>query len=336
MRAVVWYGGEDLRTEEVPLQPLQPDEVRIQVAVCGVCGTDVHVVENKFPIFKPPLVLGHEYTGTVVEVGAAVTTVKPGDRVTVDTTASFCDTCYYCRRGEYNFCPQRRVLPGAFAEYTQVPERTVFRIPDEVSFEIGSLTEPLACALHAIDLADIPSGGTVLIIGAGSVGLLLLQLAIHSGAAQVIVSDPIAAKRQLALRLGADAAVDPTQEDLLQRVLDLTGGFGVDRVLEAVGIPPTIEQGARCAQRGGRMVIVGVADPQATITLNPYDIYYRQLSIVGSFIRRYTYPRTINWLTKLDLKPILTNRYPLEQTKDAILAVRGGQGVKNLVVPAGV
>lgn len=333
MKAAVWYGGEEIRIEEVPLEPLTPDGVRIEVACCGVCGSDVHTLEGKFPLLRPPRVIGHECAGTVVEIGGEVTTIRVGDRVSIDTNAYACDTCHFCRRGEPNLCPHRLVPPGAFAEFVTVPERIVYKLPDGISMEVGSLAEPLACAQHAVDLSELQSGSTVLIVGGGSMGLLLLLLALGSGAARAIVSDPVPAKRELALKLGAAAAVDPLKEDLLERVLEETGGVGVDCSFEAVGRPTTIGQAVACTRRGGRVIIVGVADPEAEITLNPYQIYARELTIRGSYIRRFTFSRALHWLTRLNLEPLLSTRFPLEETYAAIQATREGQGVKNLVVP---
>src|SRR5690606_20277546 len=150
-----------------------------------------------------------------------------------------CGLCAYCRNGAYHLCPTRLVMPGAFAHYTQVLERTVHRLPDDVPFELGTLTEPLACALHAVDLAAIPSGAAVLIVGAGTIGLLLRQLVVHSGAAVTVVSDRNPRRRELALRLGAGHVVNPLQEDLREVAMGLTGGLGVERAFEAVGAPAT-------------------------------------------------------------------------------------------------
>lgn len=333
VKSAVWYGGWDIRIEEGASASLKPDEVRIEVACCGVCGTDLGTLEGKFPRLTPPRVLGHEISGTVVEIGSAVRAVRVGDRVSVDTIASVCDTCYFCRRGEFNLCLERRTIPGGFAEEVVVPERVVYRLPDRISLEVGALAEPLACALHAVDVSGLPSGGTVLIAGAGSIGLLLLQLCLRSGAARAIVSDPVAAKRELALKLGAADVIDPLREDLGERVYALTAGVGVECSFDAVGLPRAIEQAVACTRRGGTVVLVGVADPNAAITLRPRDLYERELTIRASYIRRFTFSRALEWLARLDLESLLSHRYPLERTLDAIAALRDGQSVKNLVVP---
>jgi len=331
MRCAVWYGGKDIRLEEKQIITPGPDEVLIEVACCGVCGTDVHILEGKFPLFVPPRIIGHEYAGTVVAAGEKVTRFKVGDRVVAEP-GKVCGQCYFCRSGRENLCLNRVLHQGAFAEYALMPQHLVYRIPDGVPFEVASLTEPLACALHAIDLAQIPSGATVLILGGGAIGLLLTQLSLHSGAARVVVSELHPERRDLARRFGA-IAVDPRAEDLRGILMKETGDLGPEVTLEAVGNPELAEEAINLTQRGGKVVIVGVADPEAEFRVKPYQIFAKELTLVGVYMRPYTYPRAIKWLSRLDLAPLVKVEFGLEETLLAIESLKMGKGVKILVKP---
>jgi 2-desacetyl-2-hydroxyethyl bacteriochlorophyllide A dehydrogenase len=333
MKCAIWYGGRDIRLEECELPPLGPEDVRIEVNACGVCGTDVHIIHGAFPLYQPPTIIGHEYSGTVVEVGSNVREIKVGDRVTVDPSGYTCMVCYYCRQGQIHLCPNRAVFRGAYAEYTTVPERVVYKLPEDLPFDLGALTEPISCAVHATGLANPKTGSNALIYGAGTIGLILMQVLLHSGVSRVIVSEPIASRRELAKEMGADVVVDPTKEDLGEAVKDFTKGIGIDLAFEAVGKPALVKDAASHARRGGKVIIVGVSAPGEPTEVVPYDIYYKELTIIGSHIRLFTFPRAINWLTKLNLKPIITHEFPLADTLKAIETTERGEGIKVLVKP---
>lgn len=331
MRCAVWYGGKDIRLEERPVPAPGPEEVLIEVACCGVCGTDVHILEGKFPIFQPPRIIGHEYAGTVVAAGERVTRVGVGDRVVAEP-GKVCGQCPFCRSGRENLCSQRVLHQGAFAEYTAMPQHLVYPIPDSVSFEVASLTEPLACSLHAVDLAEIPSGSVVLVLGGGAIGLLLAQLSLRSGASKVIVSELQPHRRDLAQRFGA-IAVDPRNEELKAVVMKGTGELGPAVTFEAIGNPALVEEAIALTQKGGRVVIVGVADPEGELKVKPYQIFAKELTLIGSYMRPYTYPRAIAWLSELDLEPLVKMEFGLEDTLLAIESLKMGKGVKILVKP---
>ncbi len=330
MKAAVWKGVERLDVEEVPTpEPRDPHEVQIKVAACGVCGTDVHLLENKFPLFKPPRIIGHEYTGVVSAVGSAVTAVQVGDRVAAESGIA-CDRCYYCRDGREHLCSNRLVHPGGFAEYTCITDRQVHKLPDEVSFEIGSLAEPVACALRAMDMAAVRSGDVALVQGGGTIGCLFTQLLLHGGISKVLVSEPVAHRREIVKRLGG-IPVDPKAEDLAAFVRRETNGHGPEYVFDCVGHPALLEQGIELVQRGGTVFIMGVADPSAVAQIHPYRIFDKELKIMSSYMRPYTFHRAVRWLPHLNLAPLLGVEYPLAQTKDAILGLRQGKGLKILV-----
>lgn len=336
MKAAVLYGRHDLRVEERPAPAAGPGEVLIQVAFCGICGSDVHAFEgieaNIHGRPSGPRPLGHEVAGVVAAVGEGVWSCRPGDRVTCVPWAP-CGACYYCRRGLVNHCLYKHLLGGAMAEYCLAPATAVHVIPAAMSLRRAALAEPLSCALWAIDLAQIVSGATVGIIGGGTIGLLLLTLARAGGATRTLLSEPHPLRRQVAAALGADLIVDPRTSDLEAEVMALTDGIGCDVVFEAVGHPATVAGALRIARRAGTVVIVGVADPAARLEISPFDIYARELTIKGCFTRRLTFDRGLQWLATLDLDPIITHVLPLTEIGQAMEHARTGSGAKVLVAP---
>lgn len=332
MRSAIWYGGENLKVEEQPDPPLAADEVRVQVAAAAVCGTDVHALEGKFPLFVPPRVLGHEFAGTVVEVGANVTRLKPGDRVAGEPGV-VCNECWYCRIGQEHLCLNRRLSPGAFSSHIVLPGRLLWKLPDDMPFEVAALAEPVSCAVHAIDLGQIRSGSSVAIVGAGGIGTSLLQLSRRSGAAITVVSELDPKRRALAKELGADVVVDPARENPVEAVQRATGGLGADVVFEAVGLPATVEQAIQLAGKGARIVLVGVNPPGAKVEVEPYALFAKELTITASYMRPYSFGRALRWLQTLDMEPIIGPTYDLAHVLEAIHALRDKVGVKPLVLP---
>jgi 2-desacetyl-2-hydroxyethyl bacteriochlorophyllide A dehydrogenase len=332
MKAAVWKGVHHLDIDEVPAPtPQGPYDVQVKVVSCGVCATDAHILENKFPMFKPPRIIGHEHTGIVSAVGKEVTRVKAGDRVAVESGNS-CDRCYFCRDGREHLCTNRFVHPGGFAEYVCVTDRQIHKLPEGISFEVGALSEPLACVLRAIDLVQFRSGDVALVQGGGTIGCILTQLLIHGGASKVLVSEPVPHRREIVAAVGG-IPVDPKTQDLDAFVKEHTNGLGPEYVFDCVGHPALLEKGLDIVQRGGTVFIVGVNDPGAVASIRPFQIFDKELKIMASFIRPYTFHRAVRWLPQLNLKPLLGVEYPLAQTKEAIHALTQGKGLKIMVKP---
>jgi L-iditol 2-dehydrogenase len=332
MTCAVWRGVDDLRLERWPVPEPRGREVLIRVAACGVCGTDLHLVDGSIPLYRPPRVLGHEMAGTVVAVGPDAGSIPIGARVSIDPNLP-CGACFFCREARPYMCSDRTPAIGGFGEYLAVPEQTAYVLPDGLPLEHGALAEPLSCCLHALELAAPRAGGTVAVVGAGTIGLLLLQLARRSGAALVAVSEPDPARRELALRLGADLAIDPLAEDPGERLMAATGGIGVDCAFEAVGAAATAQAAIALPRRGGTVVLVGVAPATAEITLKPYELLERELTLRFSFIRAYEFRRAVALLPILDVEPLLGERFPLPRIHDAFTAAGSRRGVKTLVTP---
>lgn len=316
MKAAVFHGKHTVRVEEVQELPLTSYDVRIAIAYCGVCGTDIHIYEGDpgaAPV-TPPNVLGHEMSGVVVATGDKVTQVKPGDRVAVDPN-EMCGQCFYCRNAMGHFCTHMigygTTARGGFAEFLTVPEKQVYQIPDSMPLTHAALTETVSCCVHGIDLCRINAGQTVLVIGAGPIGLIMLQLAKLRGAAQIIVSEPTEQKRELALKLGADKAVDPTQEDLSNA---LAAYSNIDCVIECVGSARTMSQAVALAGRGATVMFFGLTPPETEIAIKPYEVFAKELHLTASFINPYTFTRAISLLAekKINVEDIISVTLPLK------------------------
>ena len=266
MKAAVWKGTEQLDIEEMPVPSVkEPYDVQVKVAACGVCGTDVHMLEGKFPMYKPPRVIGHEYAGTVTAVGSAVTKLKVGDRIAVEQVVN-CGRCYYCRDGRENLCESRFAHPGGFAEYTCVLERMCHKLPAGLSFEVAAVAEPVACAIRVLDIVKVRSGDIALVQGGGTIGCVMTQLLLHSGICKVFVSEPVAHRREIVKAVGG-IPVDPKTQDLAAILKKETDGLGPEYIFECVGNAKLLEEGIELVQKGGTVVVVGVADPESLASI---------------------------------------------------------------------
>jgi L-iditol 2-dehydrogenase len=328
--SAVWYGTHDLRLEERPLPPLGPGDVLVDVVGCGVCATDLHLLDGSIRLYDPPKVLGHEVGGVVRAVGPAVRFVREGDAVALDTSVP-CQACFFCREGQPFMCPNRVSVAAGFSERTIVPESVVHTLPTGVPPAMGALAEPLSCAIHAVERAEVRPADTVAIVGAGALGLLVLAVVRLSGATHVVVSDLDASRRALAERLGATHTVDPTSEDMLGVVRSLTGGRGADVAFEAVGAQVTLEQAFTLPRQGGTLMQVSVPPSSARFSLPTYELFARELTIKGSFVRTTEFRRAVELLGTLDLAPLITRRFGLQDIHAAIEAARSRQGVRVLV-----
>lgn len=272
MKAAVWYGREDIRALDVPDPVVQKDQVKIQVRWCGICGSDVYeyregpmlIPKKPHPLTgkSAPIIMGHEFSGDVVEVGDDVKRINIGDRVTINCLI-YCGTCVYCRRGEYNMCLKLATVglawDGAFAESVVVPEYTVLKIPDEITYEMGAFAEPLSVSTRAVRRSRLKVGDMVAVIGAGPIGLLVLQVAKASGASKVFVIEPIEKRRGLAKQLGASEVFDPAIGDLGKEIAERTDGLRVNVAFECVGSQSAFDTAIRVSGRRGMIVMVGMA-----------------------------------------------------------------------------
>ncbi|MHB1356723.1 MAG: zinc-dependent alcohol dehydrogenase family protein [Anaerolineae bacterium] len=335
MRAAVFYGIGDLRVEERPIPTVGSNQVLVKVAACGICGTDRHIFHGEFDTV-PPVVIGHEYAGQVVEVGSGVSGIRAGDHVALDPNMA-CGICRPCRRGQVHLCENLTAVgvnfDGGFAEYSLVPLSQCYLLPTHISLLEGALTEPLACCLRGIEQAQIHSGDSVVVIGGGAIGQILAQLARMNGAGRLVLSDPIPARRAMALQLGyVDAVIDPVSEDPLQANGALAGG--ADIVLEAVGSVATTQQAVAWAAAGATIIWFGVTPPGQMASVEPNLVFRRELTIRGARINPFTHSRAVAMLGsgRLKLQPLITRQISLDELPTA-LETPPGQDTKTVVVP---
>lgn len=292
MKAAVWYGKRDIRVEERFIEEPGLEEVQIKVAKAGICGTDLHEWWAG-PIFMPvdtphpltgkvaPLTAGHEFSGVIVAVGSKVNNFKVGDRVTSDS-ATWCGECDNCLKGWHSLCKKCAFLglsrDGGYAEYVNVPAASVFKLPDNVSFEWGAMIEPFACALHVIHRSRLMLGESIVVIGTGPIGLMCAHLAKIAGASKVFVIARTESKKKVASKLGA-IVLDPACDDIVEAIKTETAGKGADIALEVVGTEETIDLSLRTVKTRGRVVLVGFPEEKPVVDWN--TILYNELEIIG-------------------------------------------------------
>ncbi len=327
MKAAVFYGKNDLRVEERRMPEINDDEVLMRVRACGICGTDIHIFsgdEGAAPT-PPNTVLGHEFAGEVIETGRNVTGFKQGDKVCVDPN-KLCGSCDFCHSGKGHFCTSMvgigTTVDGGFEEYCAVPASQVYKVDGNVTFEQAAMAEPVSCCLHGIELCNITCGDTVLIIGCGMIGLIMLQLARLSGAAKIIAIDPIKEKRELALKLGADTVFDPITENVSDSLKNV-GCEQIDTVIECVGKPETIEQAISLAGKRSTVMMFGLTKVEEKISVKPFEIFKKEITLKSSFINPYTFPAAVKLISggKIDVSSMIYKCIPLE-TLPAVLADR--------------
>jgi L-iditol 2-dehydrogenase len=332
-------GHMEIRETDVPRPG--PGEVLIEIRAAGICGSDLHIYNWDINFaMRPPMIIGHEFSGVIAEIGPDVEGLSVGDRVTAEPSAIICGRCHYCRTGAYNLCPERRVLGywvnGAFAEYTVVQAIRIHRLPQNIGFQEGALTEPLACCVHGIlELTGIRAGDRVAITGPGTIGLLSLQLARAEGGEVVVIGTAQDDKRlEVARKMGAAVVIDADSRDPLAAVRDMTDGYGADVVLECSGAGPAAAMGLDLVRKQGKYTQLGLFGKPITIDFE--KIAYKEIKVTGSLAQRWT---AWKWTLKLmeqrkvDLQPIISDVVPLTEWEAAFDTFRRKQAFKILFDP---
>jgi L-iditol 2-dehydrogenase len=340
MKAVRLEATGQLHLRDVERPAPGPGDLLVRVEACGICGTDRHLLLGEFPS-SPPVTLGHEFTGTVAEIGTGVSGFAIGTRITGDPNIA-CGRCDHCRRGRVNLCRNLRAIgihrDGGFAEYVIVPQAQAFVLPDDLDPVHGAFCEPLACCLHGVDLAGIATGSSVVVLGGGVIGLLTVQLARLAGATKVVLVTRSADKRRLAESLGATDTIDPSGGNILA-TLTAAGGLlpgGADVVIECAGVTETIEQAPTLVRSGGTVVILGVMPQGAKVTIEPFDLLFREITLIGSFINPFTHSRAAELIGSgtIRVEPLISRRIGLGEAAEAITAPARPGEIRALVMPS--
>jgi L-iditol 2-dehydrogenase len=321
MKSLMLREYKQLEIVDIPVPIPAPDEVLVRVKACGICGSDVHGYDGSSGRRIPPIVMGHEAAGVVAGMGSKVSGIQEGDRITFDSTI-YCGRCAYCLRGEVNLCDRRQVLgvstpeyrrPGAFAEYVLVPQRIMHRLPGDISFAEAAMVEPLAVAVHAVSLSEINENSTVLVVGAGMIGILVMQALRAANCSRIYISDIDDTRLRLAEQLGATATINAKKADTAAEIHGLTSGTGVDVALEAVGNSVAIKTAIDSLRKGGTVTLIGNISPTVEIPLQA--VVSRQIRLQGSAASSGEYARCIDLLARgaVRVKPLITAVTPLEE-----------------------
>lgn len=316
--------------EEATPQP-KSDEILVKVKASGICGTDLHIFQGEIKgLVKVGTVLGHEFAGEVIEVGSAVKNIQPGNKIAVEPNL-FCGKCHYCRNAKKHFCQNWTAIglsrDGGFAEYCVIPASAAYFMPKGLEYKNAAFFEPMACVLHGIERARIKVGETIVLQGAGSIGQLYIQALKRIGATKIIVADIDDSKLTLARQFGAQVIVNARKENLIDVVKAETNGLGAQVMIDAAGLLTTIPTALKILENTGRVVIFGVPPEGKSIEVIPYDIYRREIEIIGSFTNPYTNEAALEFLTGINIDTIITNPIKLESLVEKGLKKMGTPGV---------
>ncbi|HWV35126.1 MAG TPA: alcohol dehydrogenase catalytic domain-containing protein [Thermomicrobiales bacterium] len=329
-QSVIWDRATGITLASRPEPGARPGEVVVRVEASGLCGTDLHIAAGEYPLAKSNVVIGHEFAGTIVEVGPGEPEWRVGDRVVIDPNVP-CGGCRYCHDAKPHLCIRPETLgvtiDGGMAQFVACPVSRLYRVPDGLSMTAAALTEPLACALHAVDRAALRPGDTAVVLGAGPIGLLCAALLRTAGASQVLVSDPQDARRGRIVEFGGEP-LTPDQVPMGE----------ADVVLECVGRADTMLAATQAVRAGGTVVWVGVAPPDATVPVNAYDMFRRELTIRGTYTNPFTMDRSLAILQAggLPWETLVTHRLPLDRFDEAWNAHEKSLGLKVCVEPNAV
>ena len=321
MKVLVLTAYNHLEIDDWPRPEVAAGEVLLRVAACGICGSDIHGMDGSTGRRQPPIVMGHEAAGTIVELGQDVCDWAVGDRVTFDSTI-YCGRCWHCRRGEINLCDHRRVLGvscddyrrhGAFAEYVAVPQRILYRLPAEVSFVHAALVEPLSIAMHAVARSRVTIGDTAVVVGSGMIGLLVVQALRAAGCGRVYAVDIQPQRLEMAAQFGADEGFRADADDVQAEILRRTGGRGADLAVEAVGATATVQLAMASLRKGGQLTLVGNLAPKIEFPLQA--AVTREITVNGSCASRGEYPACLEMIARgrIQVAPLVSAVAPLDE-----------------------
>lgn len=338
MQAAVFNKPFSITVQDMALPEISSDEILLKVGACGVCGTDFHIFSGEAPS-KQPVVLGHEYAGEVVDIGKDVKLFQTEDHVAINPNIH-CGFCDYCKKGKVNLCSNLKALGvtinGGFSQYAVVPASQAYFIPKTFPYEHAAFSEPLSCCVHGIDQAGIKLNDIVAIIGAGTIGLLMIQLAKLQGASKVIAIDTSEEKIELAKIVGADHTINPNTENCSEKILDFTK-TGADVSIECAGNKNAVETAVSVLGKGGTLLIFGLADPSAKAELLLQKFFHKELSIKSSLLNPFTFQTAVDLLTtgKINVEPFSPQKIILEQSVVSSLfnEPRKSSVIKHMIVP---
>ena len=297
MKAALFTGNKHLTVEEISLDKMKDEDIIIEVNACGVCGTDFHIYNGEAPA-RVPVVIGHEFAGKIVETGKSVSGLKVGDKVVINPNI-YCGYCRFCREGKINLCENLKALGvsenGGMAQYSIVPQKQAYYLPPNFPIQDAIFAEPLSCCLHGIEQAEIKTGDTVAVLGMGTIGLLMVQLLKLKGASRVISIEPVEEKYKTAENLNVDFILNPYNKYFTSDFENITSG-GADVVIECAGNKSAAQLAIELAKPGGRIILFGLADPKAVLSLNMQSFFHKELTLKSSLLNPFTFQTAVDLL----------------------------------------
>ena len=345
MKALLLTAPSTLAIVDFPTPAIADDEVLVRIHACGICGSDFHGWDGSSGRRQAPLIMGHEAAGEIVATGPRVEKWRAGDRVTFDSTI-YCGVCHFCCQGQINLCENRRVVGvspteykqhGAFAEFVAVPSRILYRLPDTLPFDQAAMIEPVSIAVHAVQRITIAATDTVVVVGSGMIGLLIVQALRWAGAKRIVAVDLAENRLTLARRLGATHTFNPSTSDVAAEVARLTEGLGADAAFEVVGLTPTVNLAIAVLKRSGSCVLVGNLSPK-TQDFPLQAVVTKEITVTGTCSSAGEYPLCLDLIARgvIDVKPMIETVAPLEDGAawfEKLSAKDGGKYMKVILQP---
>jgi len=339
MKALVYDKPESFAIKDIPIPDIAPNQVLIKVKACGVCKTDEHIHKGHF-ISKFPLTPGHEFAGTVEKIGNEVKGLKLGDKVACDNTI-LCGTCSYCKKDMPLYCKNFYSMgvtgPGGFAQYAAVNGDKCFKF-SSISFDAASFAEPTACSIHGMDMIDVSFGDEALLLGSGPTGMILAQLIKYGGASKMVVAAPKKFKLDVLNKMGIKDTLEISRDDWKTNDSLITKSYpeGFNIIVDATGSAKVIQEALKYTRRGAKFVIYGVCDEADTITLSPYEIFDKELKIMGSWCQTHCFDRAVKYLEEgiVKVEPMITHRFSLDDYGKALdIVISGKDNIKVIINP---
>jgi len=340
MKALIYSQPEKYEIKEVPIPEITDNQILLKIKSCGICKTDVHIHKGDF-ISQFPLIPGHEFTGVIEKLGSKVKGLNIGDRVTCDNTI-LCGNCYWCKKDRPLYCENFYSMgvtgPGGFAEYAAVNFDKCFKFSDNLSFDEASFTEPIACSIHGMDTIDITFGDEVLLLGSGPTGMILAQLIKYGGASRIVVAASKKFKLDVLNKIGISDTLQIDRNDWKANRYKIKKLYpdDFDIVLDATGSAPVIEEAIKFTKKGAKLVIYGVCDKKDRISLSPYEIFEKELKIIGSFAQTHCFDRAVKYLEKgiIKVAPLITHKFSLDDYSKALeIVMSGKENIKVIINP---
>jgi L-iditol 2-dehydrogenase len=333
MKALVLKEYNHLEYIDVPAPEVPADHVLVRIQAVGICGSDVHGVDGSTGRRIPPIIMGHEAAGIIEATGRTVSLYSTGERVTFDSTI-YCGTCYFCRKGMINFCENRKVLgvgcdeyhqDGAFAEFVAVPERILYRLPQNITFHQAAMVEPVSIAVHAVGITDICIGDSAVVFGAGVIGVLTMQVLLSSGCGKVYIVDINQSRLDLAKQLGATEVFNSKDVDIVSELVERTDGRGVNLAFDAVGIAETFNAAVHSVIKGGQVTVIGNIKPETSFPLQ--YVVSRQITIRGSNASSGEYPACLEMIQSghINVDSLISAKVPLSEGSKWFEKLRKGE-----------